>query len=48
MAFDPHQAERIRRIFLKKKVETVEKKMIGGLCFMVDNKMCFETHINKK
>jgi len=48
MAFDPHQAERIRQIFKKKNVVAEEKKMIGGLCFMVDNKMCCGTHIDKK
>ena len=48
MAFDPHQAERIRQVFKKKKAMTEEKKMIGGLCFMVDDKMCCGTHIDKK
>ena len=47
MAFDAHQADRIRQIFKDKKVTTVEKKMIGGLCFMVDDKMCCGTHIDK-
>lgn len=47
MAFDPHQADRIRQIFKAKKIDTEEKKMIGGLCFMVDDKMCCGTHIDK-
>ena len=40
MAYDEFLADRIRLVLQQKKVESVEKKMMGGLCFMVDNKMC--------
>ncbi|WP_245949163.1 TfoX/Sxy family protein [Lutibacter citreus] len=33
-------ADRINRILNDKKVNFFEKKMFGGLCFMVENKMC--------
>lgn len=35
--------DRIRQAFLELKTQTVEKKMMGGLCFMVDDKMCVGT-----
>ncbi|QSE98019.1 TfoX/Sxy family protein [Fulvivirga lutea] len=40
MAYDEHLAERIRTYFNQEKVSFEEKKMMGGLCFMVDDKMC--------
>lgn len=40
MAYDEYLADRVRRYFSDQKVQTVEKKMMGGLCFMVDDKMC--------
>ncbi len=40
MAYDEHLAERIRSSFDEKKVHYLDKKMMGGLCFMVDDKMC--------
>lgn len=40
MAYNEILAERIRIALMKKKVKSVEKKMMGGLCFMVDDKMC--------
>ncbi len=40
MAFDPDLAERVRRWFARKGVCAEEKRMMGGLCFMVDGKMC--------
>jgi len=48
MAFNEHTANRIRQIFLEKNIEFSEKKMFSGLCFMVDDKMCCGTHIDKK
>lgn len=33
-------ADRIRRNLQEKKTAFEEKKMMGGLCFMVDDKMC--------
>src|SRR5690349_1921051 len=40
MAYDENLADRVREIIAidHKKVE--EKKMFGGLCFMVNDKMC--------
>jgi len=35
--------ERIRNILLAKEVLWIEKKMMGGITFMVDDKMCFGT-----
>ncbi len=40
MAYDELLAERIGRIFREKGIVAVEKKMMGGLCYMVDGKMC--------
>lgn len=40
MAYDEQLAERMRRIIEEKKIGFVEKKMMGGLCFLVDGKMC--------
>ena len=48
MAYDEHSADRIRRFFQERKIAYLEKKMMGGLCFMVDDKMCVGTHIDKK
>ena len=40
MAYDEQLAERIRRGFGQCKVPFEEKRMMGGLCFMVDGSMC--------
>ncbi|MBE35121.1 MAG: RNA methyltransferase [Opitutaceae bacterium] len=40
MAFDEELAARVRRYFQRKEVAFDEKRMMGGLCFMVDEKMC--------
>lgn len=40
MAYDELLADRLRNILKDKKVPNAEKKMMGGLCFMVDDKMC--------
>ena len=40
MAYDEQLAERIRRGFNQARVRFEEKRMMGGLCFMVDGKMC--------
>lgn len=47
MAYDEFLADRARQILKEKSVVYVEKKMMGGLCFMVDDKMCFGMHIDK-
>ncbi|MCB1907403.1 MAG: TfoX/Sxy family protein [Rhodocyclaceae bacterium] len=40
MAYDEHLADRIRRQLSLRGQPFEEKRMMGGLCFMVDDKMC--------
>ncbi|WP_053991673.1 TfoX/Sxy family protein [Mangrovimonas sp. TPBH4] len=40
MAYDDFLAERIKTLLMEKQVPFEEKKMMGGLCYMVDGKMC--------
>jgi hypothetical protein len=40
MAYDEFLAERVRRILTSLHVGFEEKKMMGGVCYMVDDKMC--------
>lgn len=40
MAFDELLAGRVRDSFVRRAVLFEEKRMMGGLCFMVDGKMC--------
>jgi len=47
MAYDEFLADRARHVLKSKSVSFAEKKMMGGLCFMVDDKMCFGMHIDK-
>jgi len=44
MAYDELLADRIRQYFTEKNVEFYEKRMMGGLTFMVDDKMCVGIH----
>jgi hypothetical protein len=39
MAYDEFLADRVRQLLKEKSVSYSEKKMMGGLCFMVDDKM---------
>ncbi len=48
MAYNEFLAYRIRRFFQDRKSNFYEKKMMGGLCFMVDDKMCCGIHFDKK
>lgn len=41
MAYDEYLQERIEIILSEKKVPYEAKKMMGGLCYMIDDKMCF-------
>jgi len=40
MAYDEFLADRIKITLQEKRIPFIEKKMMGGLCFMVDGKMC--------
>lgn len=44
IAMDEFQVDRMRQILETKGAIWEEKKMMGGLCFMVDDKMCFGTY----
>ncbi|NNC49107.1 MAG: RNA methyltransferase [Flaviramulus sp.] len=48
MAYDEFLADRIRRVLKEKHTAFYELKMMGGLCFKVDNKMLWGIHIDKK
>ena len=47
MAYDEYLADRIRRQLKEKRAPFEELKMMGGLCFKVDNKMLCGIHIDK-
>ncbi|WP_462247511.1 TfoX/Sxy family protein [Ekhidna sp.] len=40
MAYNEYLADKLRQAFSERKVPFEEKKMMGGLCIMVDDKMC--------
>jgi TfoX/Sxy family transcriptional regulator of competence genes len=40
MAYDDFLADRIRQVLKEKNIEFKEKAMMGGLTFMVNDKMC--------
>ena len=40
MAYDELLEKRIRQYFDARRIKHEAKKMMGGLCFMVDGKMC--------
>ncbi len=48
MAYDENNAQRIRTFLQYKEADFFEKKMFGGIVFMVDNKMCCGTRLDKK
>jgi hypothetical protein len=43
MAADEYQLDRMRSVLKESKTAWDEKRMFGGTCFMVDDKMCFGT-----
>lgn len=47
MAYDEHLADRINIILKEKHIAFEEKKMMGGLCFMVNRKMCIGISNNR-
>ena len=48
MAYDTYLVERIRQVFSDQRCTVIEKKMMGGFCFMLNNKMCCGIHFSKK
>lgn len=40
MAYNEHLADKLRQSLNERKIHFIEKKMMGGLCIMVDEKMC--------
>ena len=40
MGYDKHLADRVRQVLAERHANVEEKKMMGGLCFMVNGKMC--------
>jgi TfoX/Sxy family transcriptional regulator of competence genes len=40
MAYDEYLAERIRHKFKELDIPFEDKKMMGGICFLVNDKMC--------
>ena len=48
MAYDEYLGDRIRQLLKSKQVNFHDKKMMGGLVFMVNEKMCCFIHIPKK
>lgn len=48
MAFDAYFADRVRQVLHERHVLFAEKRMFGGLVFMVDEKMCFGLDIDKE
>lgn len=47
MAYSEHQADRIRKSLEKANI-TAEKRMMGGLVFMVNGHMCVAVRIDKE
>ena len=48
MAYSEYLADRIHQVLKEKRVRYETKSMMGGLCFMVDDKMCCGIHYDKK
>jgi TfoX/Sxy family transcriptional regulator of competence genes len=46
MAADPFLLERIENTLLLKEIQWVDKKMFGGVCYMVDDKMLMGTFLD--
>ena len=47
MAYSELIVQRIRDYFQSVGIRFTEKKMFSGVCFMVDEKMCCGTHVDK-
>ena len=42
MAYDEYLSERVAKVLDESKATFYEKKMFGGICFMVEEKMCYD------
>lgn len=40
MAYNEFLADRLRKAYSERQIAFVEKKMMGGLCYLVNDKMC--------
>ncbi|MDW3208430.1 MAG: TfoX/Sxy family protein [Reichenbachiella sp.] len=47
MAYDQHLADRIARELQEQGVSAEAKRLMGGLCFVMNEKMCVGTSIDK-
>lgn len=47
MAYNESLADRVKEILNSKKIKFTEKKMFGGMCFLVDDKMLLGVEKNK-
>lgn len=47
MAYNTMLADRIRELIAQTEKKVEEKKMFGGMCFMVNDKMCIGVHEDK-
>ncbi|MFT6503556.1 MAG: TfoX/Sxy family transcriptional regulator of competence genes [Crocinitomicaceae bacterium] len=41
MAYDEYLEERINNVLNERQIQFDARKMMGGLCYMIDDKMCF-------
>jgi hypothetical protein len=48
MAYSEKLLTRIIEFYFEKNIHFEEKKMFGGVCIMIDNKMCCGTHNDKQ
>ncbi len=47
MAYDPYMVERIERVLHAQKISFTTKRMMGGIVFMMDDKMLCGTALDK-
>ena len=48
MAYDEYLVERVNQVLTERKVPFFQKKMMGGLIFMVNEKMCVGVDMDKE
>jgi len=48
MAYDEQLEQRVRHFFVRKRVKAEAMRMMGGLCFMVNRKMCVSVEVLKR